>query len=131
MRRDDWESRLIDCILQAEKTKFEWGTNDCVTFAADVIQAITGGDPIDDLRGMWNSARTAQAKIKELGGLQAGISGRMGPPLDFPMLAGRGDLVLTDQGNIAVVVLNYAVALGKLGLVRYEPRRWITGWRVA
>lgn len=131
MRASGWEQHFANFILEAGAIEFQWGVHDCVMFAADAIKAMRGDDPIADLRGAWHTRSQAYAKIKELGGFEAAISARLGAPLEAAQLAGRGDVVLTDAGVVAVVVLAYAVAPKRTGLLRYEPKRWTVGWRVA
>ena len=127
----NWENKLVEVITAAEKRPFNWGTHDCVTFASDVALAITGRDPIADLRGRWDSIWSAHRKLVEMGGLTAAVSSRIGMPLNSPRSAGRGDVVLTDEGFLGVVVSMHAVAPKPMGLLRVEMNRWITSWRIA
>ena len=131
MRVPNWENKLVEVITAAEKRPFNWGTHDCVTFASDVALAITGRDPIADLRGRWYSALSAKRELCKLGGIESAVCHRMGEPLAAPRSAGRGDVVLTDEGFLGVVVSMHAVAPKPMGLLRVEMNRWITGWRIA
>lgn len=125
-----WEDKLAKIIADANKRPFNWGTHDCVTFAADAVLAITGHDPISDLRGQWDSIWSAHRKLVEMGGIESAVSRRMGEPLTAPRSAGRGDLVLTNDGFLGIVVLSHAVAPQPMGLLRVEMHRWITSWKV-
>lgn len=131
MRVPGWEDELVKVIAAAAERPFNWGTHDCVTFASDAALAITGRDPIADLRGRWYSALSAKRELRKLGGIQSAVCHRMGEPLAVPRSAGRGDVVLTDEGFLGVVVLAHAVAPKPMGLLRVEMNRWVTGWRIA
>lgn len=130
MRVPGWEDKLAKVIADAETQSFDWGTHDCVTFASEAALAITGRDPIADLRGRWDSALSAKRELRKLGGIQSAVSRKMGEPLSTPRCAGRGDVILSDEGFLGVVVLAHAVAPKPMGLLRVEMSRWITGWRV-
>ena len=42
MRTEGWEQRLYALTVAAMARPHEWGQNDCVTFAADVVRELTG-----------------------------------------------------------------------------------------
>lgn len=48
---------------------WEWGAQDCCTFAADWVREQTGRDPMADLRGRYGSAGEADRLIAAAGGL--------------------------------------------------------------
>lgn len=130
MRLANWERELEKVIVDAQTKIFLWGFHDCITFAADAVRAMTGVDPIADLRGKWPTALSATRMLREIGGIESAVCSRMGERLNAPRAAGRGDVILSDAGGVAIVVLGYAVAPMKFGLMRIEMDHWTTGWRV-
>lgn len=138
MRRDGWEARLAHLEMAARARPFAWGEHDCCTWAAECVQAVTGTDPLADLRGTWHSAEAAQAVLQRLGGLRAAVDARLGEPLPSVHLAQRGDVVLLAVGNtmaLGVCMGRVAVAPGPDGLVRIDmatqvgDQRPLAAWR--
>lgn len=76
---------------------YAWGTNDCVTFAADAVVAINGTDPLGDLRGTWSTEAEAMAVLEAQGGLIAAMDARF--PRRAKEFAKRGDLALIKDAN--------------------------------
>lgn len=72
-------------------TPFEWGSNDCVLFAAGWVQQATGRDPLDGVP-KWRSMREALRTLKNMGGMERVLDDR------FPRIPVRsakdGDLAL-------------------------------------
>lgn len=67
-RLRDWPERL-DALLRSRAARpFEWGRNDCCTFVADAIEAMTGRDVMESVRG-YSTALQAQRLAHERGGL--------------------------------------------------------------
>lgn len=106
-RLDDWPERLTAFITERVNAPFEWGTNDCSTFAADSIQAITGVDPMREIRGTWNDAASAARMIERIGGIESYLEGKFSR-LPNPMFSQRGDIALvpvsTNETREAVAV---------------------------
>ena len=106
-RRDDWPEKMLAEIAAAERRPFSWGSHDCATFAAGVVAAMTGSDPMADLRGTYSDAASAQAAIKRAGhaSLYHLLADRFGPTIP-PAHAGRGDLALAhgDDGPALGIV---------------------------
>ena len=121
-RLEGWEPRLNDVIAAATERPFSWGGQDCMLFAADCVEAVTGTDPAADLRGTYDSKETGMAVLKSAGGVSrliARIAGRAGCREIVPAYGKRGDVcvvrvtmrdgrkalalgVLTAEGLIAV-----------------------------
>src|ERR1019366_3962955 len=60
----DWPGRLVAYIdMQAPVAPFEWGTNDCMTFIAGGIEAMSGVDIMDGARGAYASAVGATREL--------------------------------------------------------------------
>jgi hypothetical protein len=90
-RFPNWDYRLFVFIDENRFVPYAWGTNDCVTFVADAVWAMTGEDPIADIRGQWDSEESAAALLNSLGGLKAAVDAR------FPL---RDNINFTMRGDI-------------------------------
>lgn len=90
-RRQDWPVVLARYVHDRMTTPFAWGHQDCCRFAADAVLAMTGIDPMADLRHV----RTADAAIRLLATypLTTLASARLGPMRPVAT-AQRGDVVL-------------------------------------
>ncbi len=140
-RKDHWATRAYhDYLLSRARTPFAWGTNDCSTFSADGIEAITGVDIMADLRG-YTTNTGAMKKIHDVTGGSSladavvwcankyGLTERV-----HPLMAQRGDLVLytNDDGELAtgLVHLNgrHIVSPGDAGLIRIPITSVTRSW---
>jgi hypothetical protein len=66
-RRWDWRSQLSRYIAQKVNTPFTWGECDCVGFSAGGIQAMTGVDLFQRVRGRYSNAFGAARVLHEEG----------------------------------------------------------------
>jgi len=137
IRLQDWPKRLDACINELRDKPFKWGEQDCGTFAADCIKAMTDCDVISVTRGQYNDADGANAVIDNLSfaGVRAATTGILGAPYPNPLFAKRGDIVAVDSGNgdaLAVVALDgkHALAPAKRGLVQFAMSEWLCAWEV-
>lgn len=89
-RYADWPERLAAYLAEQRPHRFAWGSNDCVSFVAGGVHAITG---VQLLTMRWPDAAGAARTLRQLGGLGAAVSGVL-PELSNPWLAQRGDVVL-------------------------------------
>jgi hypothetical protein len=87
MRQPGWEGRLTEAFNAAENLPFFWSKNDCVTFSASVVKAMTGVD----LYESWYEYRNEEEALAIIGDLKTY------PDNYFarvpPSFAQRGDLV--------------------------------------
>lgn len=115
-RREDWPESLNALIEARTAVPFRWGTHDCVTLAADCIEAMTGTDPLADLRGRWASEEEAAAELAELGGLVRAVRERFGRAVP-PYQARRGDLVIIEVAIDGMPVRALGICLGTFAAV--------------
>lgn len=131
-RRPDWERHLMAAIEHTPG--FAWGEADCCTFAARVVEAMTGHDLLAVFRGRYQNARGALRFINQGGGLQALISERLGPPLPRVALAYRGDIVLartpTGEQTVAICAGDKLAAQGLAGAVFLPLEAGVAAWSV-
>lgn len=92
-RLPDWPTRLVEYFAVREAQPFDWWGNDCITFAAGNVLAITGVNALEGLQP-WADEITAKERLAEAHGFVAAICSRLGPPLPTPRLAQRGDVLL-------------------------------------
>lgn len=124
-RRQDWPERLASVIEQRRHTPFRWGTQDCCSFAADAVLAMTGHDWLAPHRGAYFDAKSAEAIIGA-DGLEALVAGLMEAfgaqecPAGFVQ---RGDVALVLLGNELTVgvVLDQVVAAPGLRRLDFVP----------
>lgn len=96
MKKQGFPELLALYVESRRHLPYAWGTNDCVTFAADAILEITGEDPLGDLRGTWTNEEEAMAVLAVAGGLRAAADARF-RRVD-KNFAQRGDLCLVKDG---------------------------------
>jgi hypothetical protein len=126
MRLSDWEQRLSDYIASKQAEPFAWGVNDCCTFSAGAVEALTGVDPMPEYRGKYD---TALGSARALGGrnLEEVLDEKFAQvPIGF---AQRGDLVLMDD-CVGVVAGDYAWFASDIGLERVKRSLWDKAWGV-
>lgn len=132
MRRHDWPERLAAFLEERRNVRFRWGENDCVLFAADAVQAMTGVDLAAPWRGQWDSRASATDALGRAGGLLAAVDMIL-PAYDSPTMAGRGDLAaFATRGRIglAVCVGAQAIAPSALGWQARPMGDALAAWRV-
>lgn len=130
MKRGDWEARASAEIERWRGVRFAWGKRDCCRFAAAIVRAMTGRDPMRGLRGKSASKRAALRLIAE-----QPIAQRLDAKFERvpPAFAQRGDIVMTD-GSVGIFWAGAGLFLGAEGEAEglvSVPRAEFTGvWRV-
>lgn len=130
-RVEDWPERLLAFVESRRGVPFKWGAHDCCAFAADAVVEETDVDLMAELRGRYNSARSAAVLMARMGGIEAYLNARL-PPLP-PKMAQRGDLVMfaaEDGPALGVVLGAQAAAAGPVGLTWIPMAQWRRAWRV-
>lgn len=102
-RLPDWPERLAAFIEERRHVPFEWGRNDCATFAADALLAITGVDVLGQLRGQWAAEDRALAVAARLHGMPMAARRLLGRPLPQVALAPRGAVVCARMGALPIM----------------------------
>lgn len=125
-RLPDWMVRLDALVLSLLSRPFGWGRNDCCTVAADVVQAVTGCDPMADLRGQYETERQALRILAKAGGIEAYLNERLGPVVPVAC-AQVGDIGLCDDGRLVFCGGGVWKGPGDNGLVTTTPP--IKVWR--
>lgn len=131
-RLRDWQSRLQACLAERRARPLAWGSQDCVLFAADCVDACTGVDPAAGMRGTYSDAASAARLVQEMGGLAAIAAAHCGPEV-VPALAQIGDvgLVLNDGREcLAVCIGTMWMAPGAEGLCALPHSQAMRAWRL-
>jgi hypothetical protein len=133
IRHPNWEDRLAGYLEPLRTTPFQWGTNDCCTFAAGAVAAMTGIDPMAEFRGRYRTKRGAAIALGRIGTgtLSATMDGKLEPVP--PALAQRGDVVMID-GGLGVLFGSTVILVGAAGdrdgLVLRDRADATHAWRV-
>lgn len=138
-RKPDWEQGLNAFFADHQTVKFEWGKDgnklDCVAFAAGAVEAQTGVDLYAEHAGTYTDETGAKAVIAKTGNPNLAALVDTLLPRRPRAMAQRGDIVLTKDGNLAVVFGSVALAVGMTDadgprLVRIDRAEWRRAWRV-
>jgi hypothetical protein len=119
---------LAAYVAGREAVPFAWGTNDCVTFAAGAVLALTGRDPLAGI-GTWKTERGALLQLRRRGGLIAAVSSVL---LPIPLAhAHRGDIcaVPGPDGTFLMVAEGITLVGPELaGLKRLPRTAMVNAW---
>lgn len=126
MRYDDWPSRLHVYVESMRDVPFSYGTFDCGLFAAGCIDAMTGLDLAEDLRGYTDRRECLEgcrllcgsASIRKLGEYIAARYELGEVPI---LMAQRGDLAIVKNRRFGIIALSGTEIMvpGKTGIIRF------------
>ena len=130
-RFDDWPKRLSAYLRERQPMAFEWGTNDCMMFAARAVYALTGHDYFTEYAGYSDEASAAEA-LKKHRGVAGIITACLGQGSDKVLTARRGDVVLVKWPDFTAGIVDDSGArialVSKEGLVRIPLSNAIRVW---
>jgi hypothetical protein len=111
-RRADWVAGLNAATERHRSEPARWGESDCLLAAMDVVSAVTGVDPVADIRGKY-STEAGAAKILLARGyrdVEAALNDHF--PHIGRLSARRGDLatMLIDEQPRAGWITEYGAA---------------------
>lgn len=126
-RREDWPDLLANHERAFRRRGFEWGDNDCATYAAGWVQKLHGVDVMAKWRGAYASEQEFEDLVAQAGGLAefvtaaAEAEGFFLVPTRF---AQRGDIGLARVGNQEClgIVVNGGVSVPTLSGLALVPR---------
>ncbi|MEN9806089.1 MAG: hypothetical protein RL756_597 [Pseudomonadota bacterium] len=129
MRLKDWPERLAAFMDERRSMPFGWVTNDCSTFAADAVAAMTG----ECLQIPAADSPEAYARlIRDHGTLREMAEALLGEPI-HPAYAQRGDvvlLVMDERETLGVCVGAKIAGPGTDGLVLAPMSMAVAAWRI-
>lgn len=125
----NWPELLSDYFLARARAPFAWGFQDCCCFAASGVEAMTGADPIADLRGYRTEEEAGRILNRPLDVMVSERLAQVGPGLAL-----RGDvgLIIGARGNPALCLVDgdMIVGAGLRGLERHPRSALKAAWRV-
>jgi hypothetical protein len=133
MRYEDWQTKFWVAMEEARTAHFEWGSHDCVLFAAKMADAISDSGYVGKARAAftWTDMRSA---IQLLGdGLQPQVESVLGEMQRWQRLS-QGDIVLIadDDGRESLAIHDGCQLLGpdEIGYKVIPFRCAKGGWKV-
>jgi predicted ATP-grasp superfamily ATP-dependent carboligase len=115
---------LAEYLTSNLARQFEWGSFDCVLFAAGWLKEATGRDCLEGIP-KWADEKQARRIIASLGGLEAATSERMNRVL--PALAKDGDIALYNN-TMCIFSGAHIVGPGASGLVFFDRTKAECAW---
>lgn len=109
-RRPDWRAQLRVYVESVRGLAFVWGQMDCALFVAGAVEAMTGIDHTDGLRGKYDTAASALRTVRMLGYIDHVDMARA--KFDEIKDRGRPAPHLAQVGDIAVIPTPAGAALG-------------------
>lgn len=131
MRRTDWQERLAAFVRQREHMPFAWGANDCCSFAASAVEAVTGANPMAAVEP-YADEFGAMRRVTRAGGMADLVTQFLGTPVS-PLMAAVGDVVLVEnaeRGLLAVCNGTSVIAPGENGMVALDMNAAIAAWKI-
>lgn len=139
-RRPDWRARLLVYLQEVQAWPFAWGVHDCGTFAAGVVEAVTGADWREVLERLGatehRDAVSAARYVRSLDADHVGaIAGRLFASIPVSQ-ARQGDLVAfagegwCPLGTLGVVDGETSLVIGAEGLERTATAGAVTAYEV-
>ena len=138
-RTDNWDSDLSAFVAERARRPFEWGVNDCLTFAFKAVEAMTGQVVLEDLfNPQCPDAKRAERFLRAQGGLESlieRIAGSAGwREAENPQRqCSRGDLALFDNARrlcVGVVGIGRVLCPGSSGLEAERMDSIKRGWHL-
>jgi hypothetical protein len=99
----DWESRLGRLVSETHGRRFAWGDLDCCLWAAAAVEAQTGVDHAEGIRGTYDDAAGAARVVRRMGGLR-GI-GALAGPVVAPLMVRHGDIGIVRSNGKPVLAV--------------------------
>jgi hypothetical protein len=110
-RLRDWQERFEAFTAERRTMPFQWGANDCCTFAAACVEALTGMNICAAGLRDHTDALQAYRAVEAHGGIAAITTAALGDPV-AAAYAAPGDVVLVDMdGRDALAICNGTTAL--------------------
>lgn len=122
-RVTDWRDKLHDYIDSVRRSSFVYGELDCALFAAGAVQAMTGEDPAEGMRGAYHSHEEGIEVLNSNGYLDHIDAAAAMFQSISPAQAQHGDLVLIETGEglgFGVIGGGRIFAMGTRGLMSFS-----------
>lgn len=136
----DWPLKLAEFFESRSKTPFKWGQNDCITFPARALEAMTGHNYVlqNKNEGRGYTSKTSAEEMLSThfdNKIENVFTHFLGEPRTDIAYAHKGDIVILEHNNEVVggVIDNTGrriVCAGPKGSVRLPKRVALMFWRV-
>lgn len=135
MKKPTYIEDLHEFNFSRLEMPYEWGVNDCVTYTADALVAMTGTDYLEGIRGLWSDEDSAMRLLETFGGLAKAVQDLTGfkriEDLNFVQ---RGDVCLIrdldGRPTLGVCCGSEVGAPGEEGFVTVPMRHVRMAWRL-
>lgn len=115
---------LVPYLEDREDWTFDYSgaskTHDCARFCDGGVMAVYGLSPLRRFTSEWTTRRGARRVLARHGGMAAAVSKVM-TPID-PVSAQRGDVGMTEQGELVLFEGDHVVGLADTQGYRRRPR---------
>lgn len=146
VRLEGWQQRLRNEVVKWRETEFVWGETDCFCFAGACIEALTGQNPMNGVKGAYDSKKTAyrvlhhgavlaDGKFYKEDGVEGFWSYWLGEQRAVSM-AQTGDIALcrTESGGVITGVMSddgrNIWVMGDHGCEKVSKKLAVTSWQV-
>lgn len=116
-RYPDWAPRLNRFISSVRDNRFEWGKWDCVTFASDAVQVMTGVDMIPEYRGQYSTEQEGDELLRKIGEGKLYRTMRKKLGRSVPGVYGHKGDVAFYEGRCGIILGRMAMFTGSEGYV--------------
>lgn len=121
VRKENWTMLLSDYLTEKRAEPFQWGSNDCLMFAAKGIEALTGENIYAEYEG-YSDEIGAKEITEAHGGVEGIIRKHLGAGSRDVLKAKRGDVLICKMPQIVAGLLDdsgqYVVMVSPEGLRR-------------
>jgi hypothetical protein len=117
-RQSDWTARYVMMTYYHRNTVPEWGKSDCLLASMDIVHAVTGVDPVADIRGQYDSELGA-AKLLVERGYEGSVE--IAIERNFPEIG----ILTAQRGDLGIIDVNKQATLGwitEYGFAFKQPR---------
>lgn len=128
-RKGNWSQAFSEFLRARADMPFAWGGNDCCSFAAAGIEAMTGADLMRGVPDYSNAAEAARILMRPL---EDWLDERLNR-MSAPAFAQRGDvglIVIDGRRSLALVDGHYLYGAGDRKMARVERVAAIMAWAV-
>ena len=116
---------LAEYLTDRLDMPFEWGVNDCVTFAVGWLEIKHNKDWLSQYKP-WSGAKEALRIVESLGGLVKMFDDNLISV--SPLMAQDGDITYKDKTTF-IFSGNYIIGVGEEGLMRFDRMEATCAWR--
>lgn len=105
VRQEGWENRFSEYLTDKQGQAFSWGVNDCLSFVAGAVEAITSTNLKSNYPD-YNTEEEAAKVLRDNGGLVKIIDKHLGAGNRNILCAKRGDVVIIKLPEITAAIVD-------------------------